>query len=225
MNQIRLATFLIFLPLQIAFAQQHYPKNFAGSTYNESLQDVKKKPTQVQRSDSDAEDSEEERPEKSVKNTSPLKVSETTKADVPVEENGVEVVKIGGYLDARDAKGFEANINDLKDVASKYDLAIGDLYGVGNYGWLFNRPDIVFMITARNGNPRIAHSVPKELNISSSPAWLVTTKHGTIILEGTGKLDDLFNPDGKLVLSRLSVTKDEKPTSTSQPEPASSAAQ
>jgi hypothetical protein len=219
MSLNRQIIFGLFIISSVCLAQPHYPNNFAGSTYNAQIKEADKHPSGPELKRTEEDEDEEEKPDVAPAKTSTAAVTETSKSVVPVEENGTDVLSIGGYIDARDAQHFENSIKDLREVSAKYDLAIGEVYGVGNYGWLFNRPELVFTIIARNGKPRIAHSVPKDLTISSSPAWLVATKHGTIVLEGVGKLEDLFNADGRLVLARLNAAKPETVLPPATPTP------
>lgn len=223
MRHLTIITLIISVyGLNEGHAQPHYPKNFAGSTYNASNPDTEgKKKTKSEEDEKpqvidEMADSTASAPKKTVISAVQTKDGK----EIPIQEDGIEVLKIGGYIDARDTKHFEDSISDLRKVATKYDLGIGDVYGVGNYGWLFKKPELSFTIIARGGKPRIRHSVPKELPIKSSPAWLVTTKLGTVILEGVGPLEDLFSAEGKLVLSKLTKAdspKAEKPAAEAQP--------
>lgn len=188
-------------------AQPHYPKDFAGSTYNRELP---ANPTNRKESLTTNQEQELETQTNTPKDTNDtiqlIPPTDPSQLSVQLPDNGVEVKSIGGYIDARNQAQFARSIEELKITAERFDFAIGKVVGIGNFGWLFNRPELVLPLILRDGQPTVLNSVPKDLNITSSPAWLIETPQGTIILEGTGPLDELFTDDGKLALSRIKLS-------------------
>ncbi len=126
----------------------------------------------------------------------------------PVPGQPYKVNYIGAVLNSLDFAHFEAALNEVVDVVTKYDLAYGKFYTVGDFKSVPKVQTTVFKIISRGGEVLVKGAAPDKYPVRLSPSWIIGTPDGEFLLEATGPLDDNFNSSGQFVdrLAKLEVT-------------------
>ena len=112
--------------------------------------------------------------------------------------HAIPIVRLGVILSGIDDKHFANTLQELLDVALKYNLALGKVVMVGPFN---NPPKVdVFMGIAVLGGTEVAiDELPAKYSVSKSPTWIVTTAKGEILLEGFTDLERFMNSKGEFV--------------------------
>ncbi len=138
---------------------------------------------------------------------------DTLVKDIPEEpedlsyenESGSRVVWIGAILQG--SAGDKRNINHLKEKleeltaqAIKHDYMIGPVFIIGNADVESVSP-YLRKLQFRQALVEFREDIPaKYQKVKMSPAWIVQTEKGQIILEATGPLRRHINKNGELIV-------------------------
>lgn len=119
--------------------------------------------------------------------------------EVELGEQAIDVETVGAIISSKDPQHLKDMLQELLDVAVKYDFALGDIYTVGFPPDSQALKPLLIKLSAREGKIMARAEVPEKYQVSKSPTWIVSTAAGEILLEGTGPLGANFNSKGKFL--------------------------
>jgi len=114
----------------------------------------------------------------------------------------IPVRAIGAVVNAMDVQHFSDTLQELAEVVIRFDLEVGKIYVIGDLKHFETAKKHLTKLIARGGVLRLGSKPPAELNVTLSPAWILYTDKGRIILEATGQLDRYLNSRGEFVDKR-----------------------
>ena len=118
--------------------------------------------------------------------------------DMREKLDAVDVRRLGAVLNVNDEKHALENLAQLVDVAVRHNLRLGKIYCVGV---LPARPQLGLLagVGLQGGRFESSSAPPAKYPVKKSPAWIVESVKGDIILEGFPSLDRFINSKGQFV--------------------------
>lgn len=122
-----------------------------------------------------------------------------------------KVISVGAVINGVNKKHLEEYVQRFQELIKDRDFPVGKLKIVGPpehigkfYQYLEANPTEENLTKLFQGllNTEMALEVPAELNISSSPTWVIQTDKGTVLLEGYKDPRKFFNKKGELALPK-----------------------
>jgi len=98
------------------------------------------------------------------------------------------------------------NIQRIHSLSKKHNLKIKDVYLIGNYH-LGIDPQYLTSVFVMGGKLNLNRKVPKKYGaVSKSPAWILGTKDGDVIIEGINEIERYINNKGEFVEKLYALT-------------------
>lgn len=118
------------------------------------------------------------------------------------EKPGVQVRSIGAILGTSSSSNVDRDVRTLVATANQLNVSIGHVFFmVTGFQFMtaFSR-DKIEPLKLRGGDPHIRISLPREYrDVKNSPAWIISTVKGDVLLEGALNPLDFFNSHGEFV--------------------------
>ena len=215
MKRLLALLFVLFACFEITAADDRIPKEFYPKRYSERVGDGQEIPDIAVPTPTETPQTNPSHSQDTVDQETPTP-SPTKPLMTPIPGQPYKVNYIGAILNSLDFAHFEASLNEVTTVVTKYDLAYGKIYTIGDFKSVPKVQQLVFKIVTRGGEVLVRGSAPDKYPVRLSPSWIIGTPDGEFLLEATGALDDNFNSSGEFVdrLAKLELT----PTPTPEPE-------
>jgi len=125
-------------------------------------------------------------------------LDDNSKIISPNEANfsGKKILRIGGIVDDLKSHGFEDFSKSLILIADKYDFNIGTVYVVKGST---TQESLINSLWIRGGMVKYVSSPPNKYNVTISPAWIIQTEDGQIVLEGISNIEKYINQRGEFL--------------------------
>jgi len=118
---------------------------------------------------------------------------------------GVEIRSLGLIVNAGDVLHGQTHMQELLGASQKYQIPISTVYAVGGMNAFNGKlpPAEWLMVKLAGGDFRVELAPPERYEVTLSPAWIVETPDGEVVLEAVTSLDKYLNREGKFVQAFL----------------------
>ncbi|RME61239.1 MAG: hypothetical protein D6780_02080 [Candidatus Dadabacteria bacterium] len=146
----------------------------------------------------------QERKASSKKETTQLKQNNKNVVEVDVYEKGVPVRSISVFVDGVNFSHIKKSLNEALKVSKQYNKPIAGLFMLMHK---FNDPlaeKVLDFAAESNNTPFLPlFSMPDWLKeVKVSPAYIIDTDEGLVLIEGEVNLARFFNSKGELLLTK-----------------------
>lgn len=129
--------------------------------------------------------------------TAPVATAAPTPSD---DRAGTKVVSLSLVVSVADPKHFADHFKRLLELRERTHAAIKNVYLIGDTATLFKSPERRLLSEKNAGTVRYLRRMPGQFKeIKKSPAFLIETKAGTIVMEGFDDIEKGFNSKGEFV--------------------------
>lgn len=112
-------------------------------------------------------------------------------------KSGDGIIKISVVVNSLDRAHFDGTIRELVSVAKKRKIQIGSVMHIGDYRAI--TPSIEAAIKGVGGSIAGISTPPAEYGVETSPAWIMATPNGEIVLEGVRAVGLYIDGGGNFV--------------------------
>lgn len=113
---------------------------------------------------------------------------------------GQKVLQIGAIIDASESKHFEMQLEKLVEIAARTEIDLGTIYRMNDED-LYLSPggrktaQLAWVFFAKFVS---GIDLPTQYKaVKTSPTWILITKEGEILIEGTKKLEQFIDSKGR----------------------------
>lgn len=140
------------------------------------------------------------------KQTDPNWVNEMQNDPMPTATQDLSVMNMAGkavlsfnaVIDATDLAKAVKYVDEALEVSRRYKIKLTQVFLVGGFDLAFDQNGPVYKLTDAAVPSSFPSAPPSGFNITTSPAWILETKEGQIVVEGAS-LSKYLNSRGELV--------------------------
>jgi len=201
MDKLRFLIVILFILARAVTAdERHAPKKFYSKDFpNQQMGEKVNDELQATHSVSPPADYSE--PAAVVKGSKDQEYADATDKAGPKEES-VKVFAIGAILNSTEPTHYKDSLQELSEIALKFDLALSEIFTIGDIRHIQLDPGTNMKLLARGGTIGVHSEVPKKYPVKLSPTWIVKTEKGEVLLEAAGPLNKYFNDKGEFLLNK-----------------------
>ena len=116
---------------------------------------------------------------------------------------GTKVVWLGMVVNAMDEKHYVSQLQKLIKLVDHFDLDAGRIYRLGASENSEKITTLEKYVLGRGGSVKFVGYVPHEYNVTSSPAWILRTESGDVVLEGIMAPERYINGKGEFIAEAI----------------------
>ena len=194
--------FTIFLVLIFCHSSQaqddksvFYEQNFANKIFDEST-----KPLNIETPENKTQIIPPKEKLKEEAGSRPSDFTELNNSkDHQSEIPGEAVQWIGLIITSNQGSVTQNALRLLQKIARRHDFRIGDLYSIGFDQFTPPDPMLLSELGLRGANFHFGVTAPENLPVKTTPAWIIATEKGEILLEGILDPTLFFNEKGQYI--------------------------